>query len=1489
MTTKQILETLTDLQQGLAQTDLVETETLKGQIREAIALMNDLSLTNIGPILESPKLDQIVSSIRKTASLERLFETVVLEIQKVLDVSRAVVYQFDQQSGMVLAEALTRGFTPMRSENIPLESFGLEKYNREAAYYYKQISNDDQASLTPYQLQLMTKYQVKASTCVPIIHENSVWGLLVIQQCGSDRTWSNDELALLDAIAQEVAVQLQIANVRQQLGTKVAGDKLVSQITNKILGSKDLDNIFNYTCNALRKFLNCDRVAIYRFDENWNGEFIHESRGNGWVDLIEEQRHNRALLNNIDNCAVWDLTSRSRSVVSGDTHIRQHQGQIFEHSKLYRVTSDIYIEGFPDCYIEVLESYQARAYVIAAIYCNGELWGLMPVYQNSGARQWMQDEIDLVLDVAKQLKIAVQQAQYRQQVAEVQGQLEQKVREEKLISQISSKILESTDLSNIFDYSCQTLRKFLKCDRIGIYQFEENWQGKFIIESRGTEWISLLEEQERNPAVVKSVSNCSVQDLVHGARPGKNAEHSQIYRVCHDLYNSNLDDAFIQILETYQAKAYVVAAIYCEDKLWGVLTVYQNSDTRQWKPAEIELILDVSKQLKIAIQQDLARKQIEQNTLDLKLKARREKTLQSIVSQIRQNDATQLIFDNTCRELRQFLNSDRVAILEFSPEDDYAKGVCLAEDVLSQYPSVLEAEVEDNCFAEKYADREEFWVSTIEDSQTANIKPCYLSILERFAIRANLVAPLFIGKQFWGVIAVHQCGRPRKWTKDEIEFVKQVSTQLGVALQQRQYIQQVQSQLQREKTIQTIVTQTRQNIDVQLIFNSTCREVRHFLDADRVAIYQFDTSTEYNYGEFVAEDVLPQYAPALGVRVKDHCFVQTYANQDKMWASIIEDIATCGRQECHKAMLAKFETQAHIIVPLFIGKTLWGLFCIYQCGAPRKWGHEEIEFAKQISAQLGIALQQRQYINTVEQQLAQEKALARAVDVIRQSQDQKSIFRNVLPLFRETLTCDRIAVYQFNSDWGGEFVAESVDNKWVSLVGPDTKTVWEDEYLRKTQGGRYRNNETLAIVDLQKAGFQQCHLDILEQFQAKAYVIAPIFAGAELWGLLGVYQNDRIRNWNNSEIQLVTRLGSQLGVGIKQSQYLEQVQISTQELEKALDREKHAKEQLQEEALEMLRAVQPSFQGDLTVRAPFSPGELGTIADGYNTTITNLRELVKQVKDTALKVGETSDQSNFSVNQLAAQAQKQSQQMKEALQQLQVMVLATEAVTSNAQKVEQAVQQANRTVNAGDSIMERTVDEMLEIRETVSQTAKKIKRLGESSQKISKVVHLIENFATQTNLLALNAAIEATRAGEYGKGFAVVADEVRSLAYQSANATTEIERFVQDIQKEINEVTEAMEIGISQVVKGSDLVDETRNSLSAIVVATNEISSLFAGITETAHNQSQQSQSLTSAMTEVAQVAQKTRESSCQISESFRKLLTTSQSLQTSVSQFKID
>jgi methyl-accepting chemotaxis protein PixJ len=135
----------------------------------------------------------------------------------------------------------------------------------------------------------------------------------------------------------------------------------------------------------------------------------------------------------------------------------------------------------------------------------------------------------------------------------------------------------------------------------------------------------------------------------------------------------------------------------------------------------------------------------------------------------------------------------------------------------------------------------------------------------------------------------------------------------------------------------------------------------------------------------------------------------------------------------------------------------------------------------------------------------------------------------------------------------------------------------------------------------------------------------------------------------------------------------------------------------------------------------------------------------------------------------------------------------------------------------------------------------------------------------------------------------VVADEVRSLARQSAEATSEIEQLVQEIQMGTAEVSSVMEKGIQQVAQGTTQVQDARQNLNAIVEATTQISQLVEGITEATQVQTEQFQSVTQTMSEVAAIANKTSEDSIEISTSFKDLLTMAQNLQASADQFKVD
>lgn len=337
------------------------------------------------------------------------------------------------------------------------------------------------------------------------------------------------------------------------------------------------------------------------------------------------------------------------------------------------------------------------------------------------------------------------------------------------------------------------------------------------------------------------------------------------------------------------------------------------------------------------------------------------------------------------------------------------------------------------------------------------------------------------------------------------------------------------------------------------------------------------------------------------------------------------------------------------------------------------------------------------------------------------------------------------------------------------------------------------------------------------------------------------------------------------------------------------EQERQQKEAIQLELLQLLSDIETVSEGDLTVRAEISAGQIGIVADFFNAIIENLRDLVTQVKQTTTQVNLALGNDETAIQELSDQSRKQAKKIQRMLDFVEEMATSIQKVALNAQSAAQFARQASSSAHSGEIAMDQTVDTILKLRSTVSETAKKVKRLGEASQQIAKVISLINEIALKTNLLAVNASIEAARAGEEGRGFAVVAEEVGQLAAQSAMATKEIEQIVSTIQKDTLEVVEAMELGTSQVVEGTSKVEQAKQSLETIVNESLRIDELVQTISEATVSQAKTSEMVTKLMEEIAKVSESTSESSEQVSNSLQETVKIAHQLQASVETFKVN
>jgi GAF domain-containing protein len=425
-----------------------------------------------------------------------------------------------------------------------------------------------------------------------------------------------------------------------------------------------------------------------------------------------------------------------------------------------------------------------------------------------------------------------------------------------------------------------------------------------------------------------------------------------------------------------------------------------------------------------------------------------------------------------------------------------------------------------------------------------------------------------------GQAAMHPT-QARPWTEAEIEMGQALGMHFAAAVQRSQgqtqlqtlttsLEQQVQERtlrlqqlVDRQQALLRVITKIRQSLDIDTIFRTTTREVCRIVQAERVAVYRFNADWG---GEFVNDF---EFASSnwnglskLGVNLvwNDTYLQETQGGRYRFKETfVVDDIYTAGLSPCHVEVLEQYQVRSHAIAPIFVGKRLWGLLAMYQSSGPRHWSEEDVKFLNHVTEQLGVALQQadlfcqtQQQAEQLQQQAERQQMLLRVVTKIRQSLDTDTIFRTTTQEVCQVVQAERVAVYRFNADWGGEFVNdfEFASSNWNGLSKLGVNLVWNDTYLQETQGGRYRHKETFVVDDVYQIEMSPCHLEILEQYQVRAQVLAPIFVSKQLWGLLAMYQHSSPRHWSKEDVKFFNHVAEQLGVALKQANLVNQPELS---------------------------------------------------------------------------------------------------------------------------------------------------------------------------------------------------------------------------------------------------------------------------------------------------------------------------------------------------------
>ncbi|HYE73957.1 MAG TPA: GAF domain-containing protein, partial [Blastocatellia bacterium] len=318
-----------------------------------------------------------------------------------------------------------------------------------------------------------------------------------------------------------------------------------------------MKDVFEKAVQGAQQIVNAERVFLYRFNPDWSGNVVAE-----------------AVLPGLPSCLNLKVT---------DTYFTQSDAgvELYRNGRVF-VIDDIYKANLTPCHLELYERLQLRANVITPIVRGDKLLGLLCTQQCTTPRVWQQSEIDLCTQLSTQIGLALDRISY----------LEQKEAEAKraqLLSSITLRIRESLKLEDILNTAVEEVREAFETDRVIVYRFEPNWDGKVISESVAAGWMPLKG--------IEIADTCLISTQGGSYNKGR-------VRAIDDIHQAaDLTDCHVKMLERFQVKANLVVPIMLGNDLFGLMIAHQCSATRSWEQSEVDLFTQLATQVGIALNQ----------------------------------------------------------------------------------------------------------------------------------------------------------------------------------------------------------------------------------------------------------------------------------------------------------------------------------------------------------------------------------------------------------------------------------------------------------------------------------------------------------------------------------------------------------------------------------------------------------------------------------------------------------------------------------------------------------------------------------------------------------------------------------------------------------------------------------------------------------------------------------------------------------------------
>lgn len=1063
---------------------------------------------------------KITDAIRSSLDIEETLSLICQETAKNFNVQRASINEFPE------ANNYEKHITRMEYKSVS-EMDGLDKLKHlsNIAIFFGNIlyegkilaiDNVSESDTPDYFKESYNSLGVKSLLAIPIQKENDKWGILILSEYNNYRHWTDNEIEFAKSVASQIYIAIKHAELYKKEKEITQKEIILRDIISKIRSSLDIEEIKNEIATQIGEFLNADGVRISYYDYNLgdyvitkNSEYKLSDKLRSWVGV--KFKNIPGFVEHITNVHLL-----GKDIIFNDLE------KYLDEKNLRGTGVEKFYRHFGFTSSAAINIYYGDKYV-------GDF-----VVTFEHKKEFSQDEINFLKTLADQAGTAFYQA-------EIYKEEKESAQRESILRDITNKIRSSLEIGEMRYKIVNEIGKLFKADRVTLGFYDE--KTKNYITEKDAEYLSSDKIKTFigvNFAAIKDFKEHVQQKHIDG----KDIIFEDVdkYLQENNLVGTGVEDFY----KEYGFNSSAVVNIYYGNKFWGNLVLtFENK--RKFSKDDINFLKDIANQAGTAFHQaELFKNE--------KLTKEKEIALRETIKIIRSTLDTKKIKKYFLEIVCNYFNADRCLFDDYDKETNKFLPFDIEMLTKDGIKSLVGVSVEDDFpeFAEKLKYKKRNIIikdlpRTLSRKKLPNYKAT--KTLQDSDAKSDYGILVQYRNEILGILILHYVKEKKALTHEELNFLKTLNDQAGVALYQAKLYEQSKKQVQREALLREITEKIRGSLDLDETLSFICEETAKLFNVQRAALTTFPSPENYEIFNIKKEYKYSEDIESFGLK-EDSAKTASY------WADIIikgggvfsiDNIETSNTPDYFKNVYKSMGVKSIMGTAISKGEDIWGTLVLSEYNEHRHWTKEEKTLLKTIADQIYIAINQAELFEQARKKAENEKTIREIMLASASTFDVKEIIHTIVTETGKLFKANRCFYIEVDSETDTNLpikdYAEYLSSK--DIASHISKTPNKEEtgaFIERAKKKELMHVNNILKEDLPEATKKM----LIDELSVKSYLIAPVYYGNKHYGSIVLHYTKDFNEFLQGELDMASTIANQSAVILHQAELYEITKIQSE-------------------------------------------------------------------------------------------------------------------------------------------------------------------------------------------------------------------------------------------------------------------------------------------------------------------------------------------------------